>query len=134
MTALAPHYVARAIWSAAKGKEGAALERTADDAFDFILKNRLLGKAPEILAALERLCDTDRGLVRAKVTSRRPLAKRAADAVAVALKKRYGAREAALQFAEDPSLLGGIRVETENEVIDLSLKRKIEELRAYLTN
>ena len=49
-----------------------------------------------------------------------------------ALKKRYSAEHVVLSENIDPKLLGGIKVEVNNEVIDLSIKNKIEKLQEHL--
>ena len=49
------------------------------------------------------------------------------------MKKRYSAKEVALNPVLDKTLLGGMRVEVSDEVIDLTLKNKVEQLQKYLT-
>ena len=54
------------------------------------------------------------------------------DKVENLLKARYKTKTPALQWKEDKSLVGGVRIETENEVLDLSLKNKLNQLQNYL--
>ncbi len=124
--------IAEALYASTKSKSGAELERTLGNAVEFLSKNKLLSKAPEILGHLERIRNRDIGIVSAKVTSRNPISKHTADEIKTALKNRYKASEIHLNFAEDPSLLGGIKIEAKDEVIDLSLKNKLNQLQAHL--
>ena len=49
-----------------------------------------------------------------------------------ALEKRFG-RKLNLTVHEDPSLIGGIRVVVGDEVLDTSVKARLEQMKAALT-
>jgi F-type H+-transporting ATPase subunit delta len=52
--------------------------------------------------------------------------------VAIALEKRFG-RKLNVTVAEDPSLIGGIRVVVGDEVLDTSVKARLEQMKVALT-
>ena len=48
------------------------------------------------------------------------------------IKKRYSAKEVVLEERYDENLLGGMKIEANNEIIDLTVKNKIKKLQEYL--
>lgn len=129
---LSPKHIAQAIYASAKDKTGAERDRALELSVEFLARKNLLGKAPEILKHLERVKNQDLKIVSAAVTSRTPLTKYAEDEVKHALKKRYKAEDIILELQEDKSLLGGIKIEANDEVIDLSFKNKLNQLQNHL--
>ena len=127
-------HIALAIYESAKDKRGKGLGQALGNAVDFLAKKNLLSKAPEILKHLQNISNDTEKIVEAKIRAPRPLTTNTKDAVRRALKKRYGAKEIIFDFAEDKSLIGGIRIEARNEVIDLSLKHKVAQLQNHLLN
>ncbi len=132
MAKISTKQVAQAIYSSAKDKSGAELEYALGNCVEFLAKKNLLSKAPEILRHLENISDAEQNILRAKVLSRVPLNKTATDTVKNLLKTRHKTKTPALEWREDKSLIGGMRIETEDEVLDLSLKNKINQLQNYL--
>ncbi len=126
--------IAQALYESTKGKSGAELSRLLENAVALLAKSRLLGKSPEILEHLEKIRDKDLGIVSAKVTSRHPLARHTLDEIRRALKSRYRATDITLETHEDPSLIGGIKIEAKDELIDISLKNKLRQLQTHLIN
>ena len=124
--------VATAFYESAKSKSGADLERTMTNAVEFLNKHKLLSKASEILWHLEKIHNKDLGVVSATVTSKRPLAKKNLDEIKKILKNRYKALDITLHTHEDLSLIGGIKIEANDEMIDLSLKNKVRQLQNHL--
>ncbi len=132
MAKISTKQIAEAIYATTKNKSGVELERALANAVQFLAKKNLLSKAPEILSRMEHISDTDHGITRARVSSKSPLTKKVTEKIESMLKKRYKAKEAVLDFKEDNTLIGGMRIETEEEVIDLSLKDKLNQLQNYL--
>ncbi len=126
--------IAKALYESTKDKSGVELERILASAVAFLAKGRLLSKTPEILAQFEKIRNKDLGVVSAKVTSKSPLTKNTLDEIKKTLKTRYQASDITLKTFEDPSLIGGIKIEANDELIDLSLKNKLSQLQAHLLN
>ena len=131
---LSTKHIAAAIYTSAKDKSGAERERALELSVEFLAKKNLLGKAPEILKHLERIKNEDLRIVSAKVTSSTPLTKYTEDEVKHALKKRYEAEDVILELQEDKTLVGGVKIEANDEVIDLSFKNKLNQLQNHLLN
>ncbi len=124
--------LAEAIYKNAKGKSGADLSSTLLKAVEFIQKNQLLSKSKEILTHLEKIIDTDEKTVRAKVTSATALSKKMLEDLEGSLKKRYKAKEVELNTNENKNLINGIKIEVNDEIIDLTLARKLHQLQTHL--
>lgn len=124
--------IAQAIYESAKDKSGAELERALVNAKDFLAKKNLISKSAEILEHLQKLADKDSGTVRAKILSPDKISDHRASEIKTSLKHRYKAEHIILDQAEDKTLIGGFRIEAEDEIIDLSLKNKVNQLKNHL--
>jgi ATP synthase F1 delta subunit len=124
--------VAEAIYESAKNKHGAELTHALANTVEFLNKNQLLGKSKEILAHLETIIDKDEKIVRAKVRSANVLSKKMIEELEESLKKRYRAKEVVIDANEDESLIQGLKIEVNDEVIDLSTRHRLHQLQAHL--
>jgi len=124
--------LARAIHESSKGKEGVDLDDISKKAVNLITKKHLLSKSKEILTQLKKIMDKDEGNVRAKISSKIKIDKKTVDEIEEFIKKRYKAKNAILEFKIDEKLLGGIKLEIEDEILDTTLKNRIKKLQNYL--
>lgn len=124
--------VAEAIYQATRGKSGAELTHAVRNSLEFMDKNQLLSKKNEILAHLEMIIDTDEKVVRAKVMSADVLSKKMIEELEESLKKRYKAKSIEIDVEKDESLINGIKIEVQDEVIDLTLRNQLHQLQEYL--
>ena len=132
MAKISTKNVAGAIYASAKDKSGAELNTALKMAVEFLAKKNLLSEAPQILQDMEQISDTEQGILRARVLSRKPLTKKATDEVESLLTNRYKSKSHVLEWKENKSLIGGVRIETKDEVIDMSLKNKLNQLQNHL--
>ncbi|HUC88512.1 MAG TPA: F0F1 ATP synthase subunit delta [Candidatus Paceibacterota bacterium] len=124
--------LAQAIYDSSKGKTGEDLDALMENAACLLAEKHMLGKSNLILDKLENIIDEDNGIVRARVSTRTKTDKKITDAVEELLKKRYKAKEIIPTYIEDKKLLGGIKIEVGDEVIDMTLSNKIGQLQNYL--
>ena len=125
--------IANAIYLASKDKTGSSLSAIFQNTVTFLHRRHLLSKAPAILSQLENIINDKEGRVVVKIKSAKPLAPHFKKELIIVLKKRYEAEEINLVESLDEKLLGGIRIEVKDEVIDLTIKNKITKLQEYLT-
>lgn len=85
----------------------------------------------EMVEALRRLMDEERGVVRVTVRSARPLDAALRGALVKTIERREG-RHADLTEETDPQLLGGLQVLLEGRLLDGSLRSRLEGLRQQL--
>ncbi|TFY96226.1 F0F1 ATP synthase subunit delta [Ramlibacter rhizophilus] len=97
-----------------------------------VVENGRLAALPEIAAQYRALCNAQGGSRDAIVFSAFPISGDALAGIGAALEKRFG-RRLNLQVQEDPSLIGGIRVVVGDEVLDTSVKARLEQMKAALT-
>jgi F-type H+-transporting ATPase subunit delta len=97
-----------------------------------VIENGRLSALPEIAAQFRTLKNAQSGSSDAVVYSAFPIPATALGDVAGALEKRFG-RKLNVTVQEDPSLIGGIRVVVGDEVLDTSVKARLEQMKVALT-
>jgi F-type H+-transporting ATPase subunit delta len=97
-----------------------------------VVENGRLAALPEMAAQFRVLKNNQGGSSDAVVYSAFPIAPSALGEVGGALEKRFG-RKLNLTVQEDPSLIGGIRVVVGDEVLDTSVKARLEQMKVALT-
>ena len=96
-----------------------------------VIENGRLSALPEIATQFRALKNAQSGSSDAVVYSAFPIAAASLDGVASTLEKRFG-RKLNLTVQEDPSLIGGIRVVVGDEVLDTSVKARLEQMKVAL--
>ena len=97
-----------------------------------VIENGRLSALPEIATQFRALKNAQSGSSDAVVYSAFPIAASSLGDVSSALEKRFG-RKLNLTVQEDPSLIGGIRVVVGDEVLDTSVKARLEQMKVALT-
>jgi F-type H+-transporting ATPase subunit delta len=97
-----------------------------------LIDNGRLEVLPHIAHQFREMKNAQGGSSDAVVYSAFPIAASSLGAVAQALEKRFG-RKLNLTVQEDPSLIGGIRVVVGDEVLDTSVKARLEQMKVALT-
>jgi|SRR3989344_2560152 len=133
MTTISNNDIARAIYAVAKDKSGHERSVILTKVVEFLARRHMLGKSKEILSQLRKIINKETRTVEANVLSAKALPAKTKKELEHILTKRYSAKEIILNEELDPKLLGGFRVEVNNEVIDLTLKNKIAQLQNFLT-
>lgn len=103
------------------------LDATTAKFLGVLADNRRLGKLPQIIAAFRRLAAAHRGETTAEVISAHPLSSGQVDALKQQLRARIG-RDVAVDLSVDPSLLGGLVVKIGSQMIDSSIKTRLNSL------
>jgi F-type H+-transporting ATPase subunit delta len=97
-----------------------------------VIENGRLAALPEIAHQFREMKNASSGSSDAVVYSAFPIAGEQLGVIAQALEKRFG-RKLNLTVQEDPSLIGGIRVAVGDEVLDTSVKARLEQMKVALT-
>jgi ATP synthase F1 delta subunit len=87
---------------------------------------------PDIIGLLPELWNDRTGVVTVDVASAVPLSERQRSALGAALEARES-RPVSLSFRVDPGLIGGLSLRKGNEIMDLSLRGRLERLRDLLS-
>jgi F-type H+-transporting ATPase subunit delta len=97
-----------------------------------VIDNGRLSALPEIAAQFRALKNAQSGSSDAVVYSAFPIDKAALADVAATLEKRF-ARKLNVSVELQPELIGGIRVVVGDEVLDTSVKARLEQMKVALT-
>jgi F-type H+-transporting ATPase subunit delta len=97
-----------------------------------VIENGRLAALPEIARQFREMLNAQGGSSDAVVYSAFPISAEQMGTVAQALEKRFG-RKLNLTVQEDPSLIGGIRVVVGDEVLDTSVRARLEQMKVALT-
>jgi len=99
--------------------------------FRLLADNRRVALLPEIADLFAALRAEAERVIKARVTTAAPAQADEIAAIRTALERRFG-RTVELETAIEPELIGGVRVEAGDIVIDGSLRGKLDRLRAAL--
>lgn len=112
-------------------QKGVALSPKAGNLLRAVLENGRLAALPEIAAQFAVLVNADSGVSDALVESAFPIEPAQMGEVLATLEKRFGRRlNARVELA--PELIGGIRVTVGDEVLDTSVKARLEQMKLSL--
>lgn len=116
---------------AARGVTAAAralkLDSLTANFLGVLASNRRLKELPAIIRAFRSLAANHRGEVTAEVTSAHPLSDDQVEALKSQLRQRVG-RDVAVDLSVDPALLGGLVVKIGSQMIDSSIKTRLNSL------
>ena len=113
---------------------GVAKQQLPDAAKNFlrtVIENGRLSVLPEIAAQFRVLKNAQSGSSDATVYSAFPLEGQALADLAATLEKRFG-RKLNLKVELEPALIGGVRVVVGDEVLDTSVKARLEQMKVAL--
>ena len=127
-----PKATAEQVLGVVAGAFGAPLAAHAQNFLGALLENGRFSVLPEIAKQFRALANSKSGSSDAVVYSAFPIGSDQLGTVAQALERRFG-RKLNLTVQEDPSLIGGIRVVVGDEVLDTSVKARLEQMKVALT-
>jgi len=126
MASISIKNLARAIYESSLDKGGAELDSVLSKSVIFMRDKSLMSKS------LEDIIDKEEGIVKAKVSTSSKLNEKMEQEVKESIKKKYKAKEVILESIINPKLLGGIKIEIGDDIIDTTLANKIHQLQTYL--
>lgn len=133
MATLSNNDIAHAIYLSVKDKNTSEQSVLFPKIIQFLYRKRLLSQRGEILSRLDKIINKEDKRIIVKISSKEPLHENVKKEIAHILKERYSAEKVILIENLDEKLLGGFKIEVNNEVIDLTIKNKIGKLKEYLT-
>ena len=122
----------QAIYDSSLDKEGSDLADVIEKSAILIKDKNLLGKKEEILKLLEKIINKENGIIKAKVSTESKLDTSIQKEIEEYVKKKYKAKTVILEEKVDPKLLGGIKIEIGDDIIDTTLLNKVHQLQNYL--
>jgi F-type H+-transporting ATPase subunit delta len=108
------------------------LGKEASNFLRVVIDNDRVAALPEIAAQLRVLINAAAGVAQARIVSAYPLDEDQLAQLLPALEKRFG-RKLNAKVEVDASLIGGVRVVVGDEVLDTSVKARLERMKVALT-
>ncbi|MFA5791625.1 MAG: F0F1 ATP synthase subunit delta [Candidatus Paceibacterota bacterium] len=133
MITISNNNIAHAIYLASKSYSSVEQPLFLEKVVEFLYKRRLFSKVPDILFRLNKIINDHEGRVVVKISSAKSINETINKELAEILIKRYSAKEINLVENLDEKLLGGFKIEVNDEVIDLTIRNKIIKLQEHLT-
>jgi F-type H+-transporting ATPase subunit delta len=114
------------------GRQGVVLGAPLQNLLRTVLDNGRIAALPEIAAQYQALVNATTGVFDAVIESAFPIEPGQLGDVVASLEKRFGRRlNASVQVK--PELIGGIRAVVGDEVLDTSVKARLEQMKVALT-
>ncbi|UUX96079.1 F0F1 ATP synthase subunit delta [Aquabacterium sp. J223] len=114
-------------------QQGGPLSPPVANLLAAVVDNDRLDALPEVARQFQALINERTGVADAVVTSAFPIDDAQRAEIGQALERRFGRRLAIRSVEVDPELIGGIRVVVGDEVLDTSVKARLEQMKAALT-
>jgi F-type H+-transporting ATPase subunit delta len=127
-----PNAVDAQVFDVVTGVAGVALEPKVANLMRAVIENGRLAALPEIAAQFQALVNAGSGVSDATIQSAFPIDEAQLAQVVAALERRY-ARKLNARVEIDPELIGGIRVVVGDEVLDTSVRARLEQMKIALT-
>lgn len=118
--------------SGAAHQQGVTLDGKVANLLSAILDNGRMAALPEIAAQFQALVNASSGVSDAVIESAYPIEGAALADLVAALEKRF-ARKLDAKVVIAPELIGGVRVVVGDEVLDTSVKARLEQMKVALT-
>ncbi len=127
-----PRVTDQQVYDVATGAARVELDERARNFLRLLIENGRLAALPEVAAQFRAMKNAQSGASDATVFSAFPIPAAALGELATSLERRFG-RKLNLTVQEDPSLIGGVRVVVGDEVLDTSVKARLEHMKVALT-
>lgn len=127
MPQLIPQQLGKVLYEVTQGLKGKELDHALVLFMKLVHKQQMGRKMDYILSAYERVVAERKGHLPVTIISAMPLS----DAEAARIAKAHGGVDP--NVIVDESLIGGIRVQVGNTVLDASIKEQIRQLHAAVT-
>ena len=127
-----PRQIFELLTGVARTPSGAPLSDAAKNLLRTVIDNGRLAALPEIAAQFQALVDARSGVSQATIESAFPMSDGQLEEVRSAMERRFG-RKLETRVVVVPELIGGVRVIVGDEVLDTSIRARLEQMKAALT-
>ena len=125
--------LAKGVYTALTSKNEKQSQLVVANFLAYLKEHRLVVMVPDILAELETLYFTEKGIVRTSIFSKDKLSQAVVNNI-IALVKKKTNQQVEIKEKTDQTLLGGAVIRYADKVIDLSLKNQLIKLQKQLNN
>lgn len=132
MAKISSKNIAEAIYIASEGKSGNDLVSVIKNGVKIISDKRMIGQSEEILKSLQDIIDKKSNLLRMRVTTAKSLGHEEKNKLESQIKEKYKIDKIISEYFEKEEMLGGMRIEVGDEIIDSTYKNKLQKLEKFL--
>lgn len=118
---------AKILFDVTQNLKGESLSKAVSEFVLFVRKNQAWKRMPEIVEAFQKYARRQEGWVELNVTAAHELSEKMLEEI----KKQFGGK-ADVKLSEDKSLIGGIKVQTDNKIFDASVKTQLQKMKETL--
>ncbi|MCC7285229.1 MAG: F0F1 ATP synthase subunit delta [Burkholderiaceae bacterium] len=126
-----PKVTPKQVFDVVSGVAGQTLDARVSNLLRTVIDNGRLAALPEIAAQFNALVKSRSGVSDATIESAFPIDAAQLPQVVSALEQRFG-RKLNATVVVDPALIGGVRVVVGDEVLDTSVRARLEKMRLAL--
>ena len=123
---------AQVLYDLTDGKSKPEIEKAVADFARYIYRNRKLKLAEKIIEQFGKIYNQKKGIVEAEVVTARKLEGLQVHKVESYIKEKYQAKEVIINNIIDKSVRGGMIIRVGDEVMDGSIKGRLNELKKVL--
>ncbi len=124
--------ITESIYEITDSKSGLGLEIAMKNVVKFLYMKKMLSQSPTILVELEKIIDKKESRIRMKVKSAKQITEIRKKELEEEMKEKYKAREIVSEYFEEKDLLGGMRIEIGEDVLDMTYRNKLNQLKKHL--
>ncbi len=133
MATLKNNDIAYAIHHATVDKAGADLRIAISNSAKFLLRHKLNSKRRDIVFhKLHEIQNKESKIVEAKIFSKNKLSHKSIQEIKEFLEKRYKAETIELEEGVDEGLIGGMKIQVGDDIIDATLSNQLDQLQKHL--
>ncbi len=124
--------IAKLYWTLSQGRSEKEVDQIAASIFDFLVSRGQLALLTTVLDETKKILYTHKNQVAVEVLSKYALTTSEQAVVKSLIHKKTG-QEAILHHVEDKDLIGGVKIRYEDKILDLSIKKQLENLKQHLS-
>ncbi len=124
--------LAQSLYELADGKSKTDIEKSVSDFAQYIYRNRKLKLADKIIEQFRKIYNREKNIAEAEAVTVSKLENQQIREVESYIKDKYGAREVVINNTVDENIKGGIILKIGDEVMDGSVRERLEKLRKIL--
>lgn len=124
---LSANQYAKVLYEVTQGLQGESLHKAITEFTLLVRKNQAWKRMSEIVEAFQKYARKQEGWVELHVTSAHTLSEKILEEI----RNQFGGK-ADVTVAEDTTLLGGIKVQTDNKIFDASVKTQLQKMKETL--
>ena len=132
MSIISNNDIAHAIYLASKDKSKEEQSLIFKNVIKFLVKKKKIAKVPDILLRLGKIINNYENRIVGKIFSKEKITETQNKEINQILARRYSVKEVSMVPHLDEKLLGGLKIEVNDEALDLTIKNKLEKLQEHL--